>query len=106
MSFESIYNSLEACTIWFFGSFFNPLINFIKDTPLLSSAILIFVGLPAIVLIFDFFKKISFNINSFKINNNKLQKNSYDAYTFSKLRGNKSSFSSFRHKLIYDKKKK
>lgn len=97
MTFESIYNSLEACTIWFFGSFFNPLINFIKDTPLLSSAILIVVGLPAVMLIFDFFKRISLNFKSLKINNKKQQKNSYNAYNYSKLRGNQSSFYSHQY---------
>lgn len=54
MSYEQIYDSLSEVFNGFFNQVFNPFIDFVRDTPLLSVGLMV-SALPLVLIVVDFF---------------------------------------------------
>lgn len=59
LSYESIFDSITSASDWFLTEFFTPLIDFIKDTPLVSASIIVGAGLPLFLLVLLVFRDAS-----------------------------------------------
>lgn len=59
MNFDSIYNAFVSASEWFINDFLHPLMNFINNTPLVSAAILVTFGIPALIYVLYVYRDIS-----------------------------------------------
>ncbi len=69
MSYEQIYNSLSEVFNGFFNQVFNPFIDFVHDTPLLSVGLMV-SALPLVLIVVDFFVDASHSTEDSTVSSN------------------------------------
>lgn len=90
MSYESILEALSACGEWFFNNI-TLFLSYIKNTPLLSAALIIIIGLPAVLILIEFIASFSSGARLF-MNENKYQINTNTKNSYIKINKSKNDF--------------